>query len=86
MNNVNPVFAVIAAIVIVGALMGGGLEAVFDFAVFVAWVFGFIKAWEANGLLGFVAFIIAPVGAIIGAFSFALGRNVAFDIVKAFER
>ena len=86
MNNVNPVFAIIAAIVIVGALMGGGFGAIVEFAVFVAWVFGFIKAWEASGLLGFVAFIIAPIGAIIGALSFALGRNVAFDIVEAFNR
>jgi hypothetical protein len=86
MNNVNPIFAIIAAIVIVGALIGGGLGSIVEFAVFVAWVFGFIKGWQAHPLLGIAAFIVAPIGAIIGALSFALGRNVALDIVQAFNR
>jgi hypothetical protein len=76
----------IALALVVLAFGGAALAGVFKLAIFVLWVFGVVRSFQAHWVLGVISLLFAPAGLIVGAGSMLARRNIGDDIVGAFRR
>lgn len=79
--------AILAVVAVLLLAMGKSVIAsLWQLLIFVAWIFGVVRSWQAHWVLGVVALIVAPVGVIVGVVSLLTGRNFGDEIVGWFRR
>lgn len=76
------VLVLLVALFVVG-LSHGAAASLWQLSLFIATVYGIVKAWQAHWLFGLIALFFSPVGLIIGIASLIARRNVAYDIVRS---
>ncbi|HEY9775736.1 MAG TPA: hypothetical protein V6C81_18370 [Planktothrix sp.] len=82
----NILLVLLLLLVVVLAMGVSALHGLFHLAVFVCWVFGVVRSFQASLILGIISLLFAPLGLIVGVGSLITGRNVGNDIVNAFRR
>jgi hypothetical protein len=88
MLNILPVLIAVAAIVLAFTVFCTALLALHSVAqlvVFVLFVFGVVRSWQASWLLGLIALLCCPVALVVGVASLVANRNVGTDIVALFK-